>query len=309
MMSDVYLRTHAIAGGKSGPHLLIIGGVHGDEFEPMVAIRRLMKLPELASIRGKLTLIPVVNESAFASGHRIGEDGLDLARTCPGRPDGSITEKTAYALSELIRSADALIDLHTGGTTLSVWPLAGYTLHPDSAVLDEQRAMAKAFNLPVTWGTDPTFRGTTLSVALSAKVPAIYAEYLGGARCSAEGVRSYVDGCLNVMALLGMLDRPLPPPRVRFAVEDPRPGSGHMQICNPSPAEGCFESAVELGQPISAGDLLGSVVSPLGRERHDVRSTQTGRVLVLRTFPAVKKGDSLAVILESPAAPSEQSDG
>ena len=47
------------------------------------------------------------------------DDQLDLARTCPGRSDGSVTEQTAWALSESIRSADFYIDLHTGGTELS----------------------------------------------------------------------------------------------------------------------------------------------------------------------------------------------
>lgn len=32
-----------MVGQSPGPHLLIAGGVHGDEFEPMAAIRRLMK--------------------------------------------------------------------------------------------------------------------------------------------------------------------------------------------------------------------------------------------------------------------------
>src|SRR5262245_39642441 len=124
MLSDrVQLKTEVFVGRQPGPHLLITGGVHGDEFEPMLAIRRLMRHPELADLRGRLTLVPVVNEAAFARGSRVAEDGLDLARTCPGRADGSITERTALALSELIRAADYYLDLHTGGLALTVWPL------------------------------------------------------------------------------------------------------------------------------------------------------------------------------------------
>src|SRR4051812_7654830 len=100
------LHTKVFEGNSAGPHLLITGGVHGDEFEPPLAICRLIERPELAEIRGRLTLVPVVNEAAFARAHRVAEDGLDLARTCPGRPDGSITEQTAFALTELIHRAD-----------------------------------------------------------------------------------------------------------------------------------------------------------------------------------------------------------
>lgn len=301
MNSSLALKSHVFQ-GAAGPHLLITGGVHGDEFEPMAAIRRLLHLPALICIRGRLTLVPVVNEAAFAREHRTAEDGLDLARTCPGRPDGSITEQTAHAVSELIRSADYYIDLHTGGTQLSVWPLAGYVLHANEAVREKQRQMARAFNLPVVWGTDASLPGRTLSVARDANVPAIYTEYLGAATCSAAGVEAYVQGCLNIMSLLGMIDVPQPASQVVYAIEDPRPQSGHLQRCYPSPAAGYFDCAVELGQAVTVGQKLGCVVDVLGQQRHEIVSTQTGRVLVLRTFPSVKMGDSLAVILELEAS-------
>ena len=297
MADSLQLKTHTIAAPEAGPHLLITGGVHGDEFEPMVAIRELIAAPPQL-LRGRVTLVPVVNEAAFARGHRAAEDGLDLARTCPGKQDGCITERTAFALSQLIRSADYYIDLHTGGTALSVWPLAGYVLHRDAGVLDKQRQMARAFNLPVVWGTDATLEGRSLSVARDANVPAIYTEYLGAAVCTRDGVQAYVAGCRNVMSVLGMIDAPLPPSRVQHAIEDPRPQSGHLQRCYPSPADGYFEAAVELGQAVEKGAPLGRVVDILGREPQEVLSTQTGLVLVLRTLPAVQPGDSLAVILE-----------
>jgi len=298
------LKSEAILGRQPGPRLLITGGVHGDEFEPMAAIRRLANTCQQAVLCGQVTLVPVVNEAGFARGNRVAEDGLDLARVCPGRIDGSITEQAAYALSELIRTADYYIDLHTGGLTLSVWPMVGYMLHTDAAVLDRQRAMARAFNLPVIWGTDARLNGRSLSVARDANVPAIYAEYLGGGGCSSAGVEAFVQGCLNVMAALGMIKAAPPQSRVELVVEDPRPGSGHMQCCYPSPADGYFEPAVELGQPIASGRPLGSVVDSLGRNRQHVLAAQTGRVLVVRTFPPVRAGDSLAVILEQnePAA-------
>ncbi len=74
------------------PHVLITGGVHGDEFEGPAAIDRLRT--EFASARrslkrGRLTLVPIVNEPAFVEGERTADDGLDLARTCPGDPEGS----------------------------------------------------------------------------------------------------------------------------------------------------------------------------------------------------------------------------
>lgn len=298
MPASLVQSSKRIVGSRSGPHVLITGGVHGDEFEPMAAIRQLIDLLNPTEIAGSVTLVPVVNEAAFLQGHRTAEDGLDLARTCPGRADGSITERIAHALSEFIRSADFYIDLHTGGTGLDVLPLAGYGMHPDEAILAQQRQMARAFNLPIVWGTHGGLDGRTLSVARDARVPAIYAEYRGAATCRSEGVAAYVSGCLYVLASLGMIDRPEPTSAIEYIVEDPRPSSGHMQICNPAPMTGFFEPAVQLGGRIEIGQPIGHVSEVLGETVHTVVSQQAGIVLVLRTFPRVLEGESLAVILE-----------
>jgi len=288
-----------ITGFESGPHLLITGGVHGDEFEPMAAIRRLIPALRAEKLRGRVTLVPVVNEPAFRLGRRTGDDGLDLARTCPGRKDGSITEQIAFALSELIRTADYYIDLHTGGTRLRVLPLVGYALHPDIKVLEAQRRMARAFGLPIIWGTDPNLDGRSLSVARDARVPAIYAEYHGGGGCDPAGIDAYVHGCLRVLTDLDMIANAPPrdakPPLI---LEDSRPGAGHMQINHPSPREGFFEPAVELGQRVSAGGMLGTVTDPLASHIEPIRAAHDGIVLVLHTFARVDAGESVAVILE-----------
>lgn len=293
------LKSKTIIGSRPGLHLLITGGVHGDEFEPMAAIRGLIRQLDAAEIRGKVTLVPVVNEAAFWHGQRAGSDGLDLARSCPGRADGSVTQQTADALSGLIRSADAYIDLHTGGTTMSVSPMSGYMLHPSKSVLEKQRQMARAFNLPTVWGTDYRLNGRSLSVARDAEIPAIYTEYHGGARCDPAGVQDYVEGCLNVISLLGLADRELPASKVKYFVEDDRQNSGHMQICNPAPRDGYYEPAVQLGDEIDVGQPLGTVCDILGDETVTVNSRQRGVVLTLRTFARVFKGDTLAVVMET----------
>ncbi len=293
------LQRQTIGGRGDGPHLLITGGVHGDEFEPIAAVRRLIEALDPARLRGRVTLVPAVNEPAVLRGCRTAEDGLDLARSFPGRPDGSLTEQIAHALSGLIRSADMYIDLHSGGTALRILPLAGYMLHRDASVLETQRRMARAFNLPIIWGTTAALEGRSLSVARDANVPAIYAEWGGGGRCDAEGVDAYVDGCLGVMSELAVLDHPRSPGIVKHVVEDGRPQSGHLQVCYPSPMTGLFEPSVELGQKVAAGERIGRVTDWLGRRSVSIESEQEGIVLCLRAFCRVMEGDSLGVVLET----------
>lgn len=294
------LATLTLGGQRDGPRVLITGGVHGDEYEPMLALRRLAGLLRPRTLRGRVTLVPVVNEPAFLQGGRTGPDGLDLARTFPGRSQGSVTEQIAHALSPLIRSADAYIDLHTGGAQLQVYPLTGYMLHHAPGVLERQRRLARVFGLPVVWGTDPGLEGRSLSVARDANVPAIYAEFLGGGRCDPRGVAAYLRGCLNVLIDLDVIDGDVEAPAISsLVVEDPRVGSGHMQVQHPSPCVGFFEHVVTLGQRVQVGDLLGTVSDPLGRDSVPVQAERSGVVLVLRAVPKVSAGDALAVVLET----------
>lgn len=295
------LETRTVKGNNAGPHLLILGGVHGDEFEAMTAIRSLLKVVDQDSLNGQLTAIPVANESAFMAGTRTGEDGLDMARICPGSADGSVTERAAFAVSEKIAEADYLIDLHSGGVAMRMGPVAGYTLHLDAEVLAMQRRMAEAFNLELIWGTSAALDGRTLSVARDHRVPAIYAEWLGAGECDPAGVEAYTDGCLNVMGMLGMIQREVPASRVRKVVEDTREGSGHVQVNYQAPFDGFFESEVQMGQVVQSGHCLGQVVDHFGDRSEPIVSTESGIVLCLRVFSRVKKGDSLAAILEDSA--------
>jgi predicted deacylase len=229
---------------------------------------------------------------------------LDLARTCPGRPDGSPTEQVAHALSRLIGDSDYYLDLHSGGTRLQVYPLAGYMMHPDPGVLDGQRRMAHAFGLPIIWGTDSGPNGRSLSVARDARVPAIYAEYLGGGVCDPQGVAAYVRGCLNVLADLHMIAGVVARPDLEpLVVEDTRPGSGILQIQHPSPIHGFFRPAARLGRRVRPGDELGQVADPLGPSAVPVRSDRFGFVLALRAFARVSAGETVAVVMETDGTP------
>jgi predicted deacylase len=308
-----------------GKNLLITAGVHGDEYVPMLAVRELIRLfkttPSLhQQLSGRITLIPIANPSAFHQKQRCGQDQLDLARTCPGNPHGSITEQLAATLSEIIQQADYYIDLHTGGTEYCVHPLAGYLLHPDPAILKTQRQMASAFGLPLIWGTWAGHQGRTLSVARDVPIPAIYVEYLGGhAEANSGHWQSWaqrpdhlpfekhqtqhplVSGCLNVLRQLGILSG-TPTAHQPKIIEDHRPHSGHMQICHPAPISGFFQRRAQPGQTITKNQILGIISSPLGDQKTPVLAANSGTLVTLRWHPAVNQGESIAVIAQSSPA-------
>src|SRR5690606_26187739 len=140
--------------------------------------------------------------------------------------------------------------------------------------------------------------GRTLSVARDAKVPAIYAEWMGAGVCDSQGVEDYFQGCLNVMAELEMIEWEKPESKVEFFVEDPRDQSGHLQLNYPAPMTGFFEPNVKLLDEVKIGQPLGTISDILGEQVETIYSNQNGRVIVLRVFSRVLESESVAVILE-----------
>lgn len=284
--------------GFAGPHVLITAGVHGDENEPVVAAWNLTEIIRSVLKIGRVTIVPVLNVSAYKLGNRCGLDGLDLARTCPGSSGGSITEQVAFEASKLISEVDYYIDLHTGGKIFNIVPLAGYMLHHSEKVLDRQRMMAVAFGMPVIWGTDRYAEGRTLSVARDANVPAIYVEYGGPPPASERIIEEYIAGCLHVLSMLGMIMKDVPQkPNSWYWVEDNRLHNGHLQAKTPASVAGVFIPQVHPGITIKTGDLWGIIEDPISKSRKEIKADSDGMVLFTRVKGFVDKGDSLGGIL------------
>lgn len=306
-----------VLGTDSGPEVLILGGVHGDEYEPILAIRQLAQRLTPLELTGRVRMIPLANPPAFALGQRTGPDGLDLARTFPGNLQGTLTERLAAHITPRIQQADYLIDLHTGGRAFTIFPLTGYMLCADEKVLETQRRMARAFGLPVIWGTSPSLEGRSLSVAREAGRPAIYAEWGGGGGCQPRGVAAYVQGCLNVLCELGLLTESQRDsqetnstgvdseakgvdPASLIVVEDAREASGHLQVNYPAPRAGFYEPAFPVGTFVEQGACLGHLWETLQDPGEKILARQTGLLILNRACPAVHQGDCLATIIDHP---------
>jgi predicted deacylase len=284
--------------GAPGPHVLITAAVHGDEFEPVLAAESLIQDLSDFLIKGKVSIVPVVNMSAYTKKTRCGEDGLDLARTCPGNQHGTITEQVAFQVSDLIRKADYYIDLHTGGKIFDIFPLAGYMLHDSKKILEAQRKMAETFGLPVIWGTDRYAEGRTLSVARDANVPAIYVEHGGPGPISQDIIDEYKQGCLNVLASLSMVStQATSKQKPLYMVEDYRVNNGHLQSKTPAPVEGMFIPAVQPGRRVSKGESWGVIQNSITGESTEISTDADGVVLFTRISGFVKKNDSLGGVL------------
>jgi len=108
----------------NGPTALLTGANHGDEYEGPIALFDLASRKSIDDIQGRVIIIPAMNYPAFVSGDRVSPiDSVNLNRTFPGKPDGTITEIIAdYFSRTLVPMADYVLDIHSGGKTLDCLP-------------------------------------------------------------------------------------------------------------------------------------------------------------------------------------------
>ena len=70
--------------GSQGPRVLILGGVHGDEWEGIVAAKALQnRFIESFTYKLQLTLVPIFNFDGALKGQRKNANGVDLNRNLP----------------------------------------------------------------------------------------------------------------------------------------------------------------------------------------------------------------------------------
>jgi predicted deacylase len=297
--------------GMDGPTVSVVGGIHGDEFEGVMACLRLAEVLAELPIRGRLRLVPVAHEVAHKASLRSSPlDGLNLARTFPGDSAGGPTERLADALRHhIIEGSDLFVDLHSAGTAYAMPLLVGWT--DDGCVTcAASRRAAEAFAPPVLWrhpGAVPP--GRTLSVAHAAGIPSIYAEAAGGGTLTEAHVEAYVTGIRRILTSFGMLDddgsdvAALPPPPRRLV------GEGNLDVpAMVAPFDGVCEMYVGPLDTVVPGQHVATVTDPATGVRGDVLSAVGGTVVLARRGARVGRMENLVVLAESDTSRPAYSD-
>ena len=276
-----YARIEGAAG--EGPHLTVVAGVHGAEYTGMAAVMRLIQRLDPGTLRGTITAVPILNQSAFWSrtAFVVPADGKNLNRCFPGDPAGSYTDVLAHEIfTRLIAPSDYLLDLHAGDLPEA---LAPFCLYEESGVEDRSRRMALAYGLEHVVRQSRATRtvgGSTSSAAADVGIPAIIAEIGANGICDEGSVDRHLRGILAVCAELAML--PEGPD-----VADAPPTEYGGWIWMRSPVRGFWQSRVAAGQDVTEGELLGVLLDPLGRELQRVVAPAPGCPLFLTSSPAV----------------------
>lgn len=288
-----------VLSGGAGPTVLVLGGVHGDEYEGPAAIMRLARDLRPEDVAGRLILVPAANASAFAAGMRCSPlDGGNLNRAFPGDADGGPTAMIADWLQrDLIPRCDAVIDLHSGGRASVFVPCAlaqtGISPPLDAANL----ALARAMGLPVIWRLGAHNDNRSVNAACARAGVACVAAELGGGGGVEPGLADLAEGGLRrALHHLGLL--PSAPPR-------PAGANGAMvEIADPAdhllaPTAGLFDRRCTAGDLVQAGDLAGWLhfAQEPGRTSLELRFSQGGMVLAHTARGHVGRGEMLAMVV------------
>jgi predicted deacylase len=270
-------------GKTDGPHLALIGGIHGCEYSSIAAVTKVMKELDTDELSGSITAVPVVSMESYIrrSPFVIPEDGKNLNRSFPGSYDGSYSEVLARSIYDtLIEPADALIDLHGGDMVEALEP---FSIYATSDVTDEADALAVAFGLRYVVREEPQaggLGGMTTTAAARAGIPAIIAEAGGCGLLSKDAVDLLAAGVRNALHQLGMLPGEPDPP----AAPQQRVGRFDWLRCAKA---GWWAPSVGAGDTVAAGDRLGEIRDLWGEVHEEIVAASDGVVLFLTTSPAV----------------------
>ncbi len=133
-----------------GTTVLMTGGIHGGEYEGPISLMRLVRELDIDDVAGRVIILPCLNLPAVQAGTRVSPvDGRDLNRCFPGRNNGTVTEVIAHYIHDVILpEADAIIDLHAGGQSLSLVPyISMHYLENEMQSRQTHKALS-AFNAP-----------------------------------------------------------------------------------------------------------------------------------------------------------------
>ncbi|MEJ2480702.1 MAG: succinylglutamate desuccinylase/aspartoacylase family protein [Acidihalobacter sp.] len=281
--------------GGEGPTLLVTGASHGDEYEGPLAIMRLLQGLDAAGVRGRVIALPALNHPALMASRRLSPlDGGNMNRSFPGRPDGGPTAAIAHwVYTRLLPLADAVIDIHSGGSTLRFVPSAVIHDLPNPAQMRATRELAQAFAAPFTQVlTELDSAGELDSAVEEMGLPFLSTELGGGGGVTPETVAMAYDGLRRCMRHLGMLEEPVAEaPVSRFLNV---PDTGYLMALR----AGLLEPVVEVGDAVEAGQLVArlyDVDEPL-REPAALRAPYAGVLVCRAARGGVARGDTVAVV-------------
>jgi predicted deacylase len=293
-----------VHGTRPGPVLALVASVHGYEYPPVLALQRLRASIDPGDLAGTLIMVHVANMPSFLGRtiYYTPGDGKNLNRVFPGKADGTISERIAWVLTgEVIERANYLVDLHCGDGNESLRPYLYWETTGTPAIVEAIRQLALAFGMDhiVIDNSRPSDAGASVylsNTAVTRGKPAITIESGGMGQVVEEDVARIERGVAGVLRHLKMRETgPEPAEHVVYL------GRNEVLRANHT---GLFSAAVEKGQTVAQGALIGRITDFHGRTVEEIRAPFAGEVLYVIGTPPMTKGEPVGFIA-APATPAD----
>ncbi|MCB1725035.1 MAG: succinylglutamate desuccinylase/aspartoacylase family protein [Chromatiaceae bacterium] len=277
----VSMPVHVVHGRRDGPVLFVSAAVHGDEINGVEIIRRLLRMPQMARLRGTLLAVPIVNVFGFHNRSRYLPDRRDLNRSFPGSESGSMAGRLAHIFTaEIIARSDVGIDLHTAAIHRANLPQIRADIN--DPILEP---LARTFSAPVLLhSAAPT--GSLRGAAAALGVSVMVYEAGEALRFEEMSIQIGVRGTLNVLRQLQML----PPSKRKPSKPSAVLRSSTWQR---APQSGILRAQSGLGDLVGKGDVLGVVADPNGDSEMPIEAPYDGVVIGRANLPLVFEGEAL----------------
>ncbi len=286
--TPVTLPVHVLHGHRPGPTMFVSAAIHGDELNGVEIIRRVLRTLQPGNIAGTLLCVPIVNAYGFIGRSRYLPDRRDLNRSFPGSANGSLAARLAHLfLHEVVQRCQFGIDLHTAAVHRVNLP----QIRSNFALSPRCRELSEAFGAQVVLES-PERPGSLRRAAREQGIDVLVYEGGEGLRFDDFAIRAGVDGIANVMLKTGMLELPdgidpVPLPEGRAPV------FANASKWVRAPDGGIFRTTKQIGNAVSAGEVIGMVSNPYEDQESPVRANHRGIIVGRTTLPIVNMGDAL----------------
>jgi len=294
-----------IHGARQGPIVAFVAGSHGTEYSSIIAMQRLIPRIDAAKLAGTVIIVPIINIASWTSmtPHMNPIDRKSMNGGYPGDASGTQTQRALAAITaQVVTPADVVVDLHGGDLDENLRPYSywfrGVKAAQDSAAL--KLIIAFGLDHVIVTDVDPAAPNAGRSLSGQALVrgkTVLVAEAGRSGVVAPSDVTSLVDGSLNVLAALKMLERSYTPVRRPMWLD----GAGARIAAD---SAGVFIASVDRDARVTKGQLLGYTTDYLGRKTGEIRSPIDGLVTFVRGVPSMWPRATLANVLPVLSAPS-----
>ena len=293
-----------IHGVRPGPVVAFVAGSHGTEYSSIIAMQRLIPRIDATKLAGTVIVVPIINIASWTSmtPHLNPTDRKSMNGGYPGDASGTQTPRAlALMTSQVVAPADIVVDLHGGDLDENLRPYSywfrGGKPAQDSAAL--KLIMAFGLDHIIVTDVDPNSpnAGRSLSGQALVRGKTVLVAKAGRSGMVAPGdLTSLVDGSLNLLAALKMLDREYSPVRRPVWLD----GAGARLAAD---SAGVFIASVDRDARVKKDELLGYTTDFLGRKTGEVRSPIDGLVTFIRGVPSMWPRATLVNVLPVLSAP------